>query len=1281
MVRKRKRRPKPAHCARREDNKKRRTQQQKQPPTQPIPTTTKIILQQINIQGLKHKKREIQKYIQLQRSRCNKNTHLIIGLTETWLTEADTMKIKGMSSYQKERPRPKTAKTRHSGGLMILVDNTLDHSPMELVDEHDDIIKINVGQHEIILAYAPNGATDPVKSTQYYQTLQNNTTSDNTIIFGDLNAKTTRSTRCTRANDLNGDLLENIIRKHGLTTRVSTKTCKCNPLTATTQCTFTWYRGPHRSIIDHCVHPENISAKHGGTIHKHHVNFGSDHVLMETTLTFDELRARTEQARRTKETRTTYKETWHKNKEEQYTEELTKTVKALTNALVTKPRAKHSDKEISDFTRELTEAMRKVALKTGALIRMATHTNSHTAKDKSHADPELTKKLDELIEQRQRHFKHLFNQTKNNHKDREAQMTKLQKLITGKNAEIRNLLSTAEKKAERTKWRAMTQAKKEKDMEAFWTNLAKTRQQQQKHQEREQEGNDKGLKTEDGQHLPTATAQVKGWAKYYQQHDEQRTREASRTNPQQRPHQHANKPSQDKLHREQAIMNSRITAKQLKTAIKKRQRKKAPGPDGIYNEMIKATNTETRTAILTLFNNLFDGATVPTDTARATIAPIHKGQRKPKEKMKSYRPICLTSNLLKLYETILDTKLRTYLYSIKAISRLQKGSQPKRGALTTFLLLHEIKRWHYLKEGTQCRTMFIDLSQAYDTINRDKLWEKLESYGINNNIIESIQNIYKQTSYQVRWKERTSQTFTMNNGIQQGSVLSPILYILYTNDMMNHIDSNCTTGVKITEHEKIPFLMFVDDIVLIAPNDKALNTLLYRLNIYTGNNDLKMNIDKTMTIDRSRKDQATRESWTRTNLAMTESKDPISQNRAEYQTQINPIHHIEDADKYKYMGVTIRRLWRSWDDHIKKRVSLANYQARTIANTGINIGNASQPVIKLSYEATIRPIIEYGLAVIPLTKTQIAKLETTQHGILTMLCKTPRRLPKVVLQTELQIEPIEQRIWNTKLTMFHGIRTNSKSHPLLYKLWNSIKPEHLWNQEKTFLNEIDSIAKKLGLTNNNESLPLKSNISKGKWANMVNKAISRYTKTRWKQKMQNLSKPFSEYLSRTAKDSPNNAKQQPTHLSTPNTANISRIMYRTGIIPDRRFAMIINYDKCPLCNKETTTQGAPKDQEHRRAADHILLDCKATLSARTHLNKHLQNTLRQSLNTNTNSITRAQTLALILEAKNHTALRPLGLTNKRKHDNCWTQITEATNTYIHTIDKQLLTKQQHQPNA
>jgi hypothetical protein len=290
-----------------------------------------------------------------------------------------------------------------------------------------------------------------------------------------------------------------------------------------------------------------------------------------------------------------------------------------------------------------------------------------------------------------------------------------------------------------------------------------------------------------------------------------------------------------------------VTPLEVGSLVKKLKSKTSCGYDEIPITIIKENIDLLQFPLAQFFNECFEEGCFPDQLKIAKVIPIHK--KGSKTDSKNYRPISLLPTLSKLLERIIKDRLVRHLYLNKILSERQFGYQKSIGtgdAIRT--LVRDVVQ--QLNEKRKTAGLFMDLSSAFDTINHGILLAKLQHYGVRGKILCLFKSYLTNRKQFVEikcthddteegFKSRTASVF---RGVPQGSILGPILFIIFTNDMINHI-YDIIPDTQVT--------VFADDTNAVISSDNIVelndrvNKALVSFGAWFRINNLKLNCTKT----------------------------------------------------------------------------------------------------------------------------------------------------------------------------------------------------------------------------------------------------------------------------------------------------------------------------------------------------------------------------------------------------------------------------------------------------
>ena len=218
--------------------------------------------------------------------------------------------------------------------------------------------------------------------------------------------------------------------------------------------------------------------------------------------------------------------------------------------------------------------------------------------------------------------------------------------------------------------------------------------------------------------------------------------------------------------------------------IKKINSSKAPGPDSIHIKLLKLAPFEIACYLKEIYDLSIKLGKVPDAWKIANIVPIPK--KGPSSDPALYRPISLTSVCCKIFEKIVVKDIMQYLEQNQILYIKQHGFRSNRSCETQLLnLVHELSE--KLDAGNQVDMVFLDFAKAFDTVPHQRLISKLKHYKLHPQLIQWIEDYLANRSHQVILNNEVSGLERVLSGVPQGSVLGPLLFLLYINDLPENV--------------------------------------------------------------------------------------------------------------------------------------------------------------------------------------------------------------------------------------------------------------------------------------------------------------------------------------------------------------------------------------------------------------------------------------------------------------------------------------------------------------
>lgn len=429
-----------------------------------------------------------------------------------------------------------------------------------------------------------------------------------------------------------------------------------------------------------------------------------------------------------------------------------------------------------------------------------------------------------------------------------------------------------------------------------------------------------------------------------------------------------------------------ITEAGILNLLLKLDPKQSVGLDGIPNQMLIKYAVWCAKYIHLLFEKSLETRKIPSEWKRAKVIPIFKSGDK--QLTSNYRPISLLGSVGKILEHIISKHITSFIESHNWFNPAQHGF---RGGLSTVTQLVEAVHdfSSIINHSGQVDVIFLDFAKAFDRVPHSKLILKLRKLLQNDSIVDWFQDYLSQRTQVVSLNDTHSGSVPVLSGVPQGSVLGPLLFLIFINDISSDI------SVKIK--------LFADDCILYqeikTPDDHhLLNISLEKVHCWCQEWQMSLNLLKTVS------------------MTITRKKSPSNFNYS------IDSHILQSVSQYKYLGIIISSDLR-WNLHID---FIAHKAMKKLWSLRHSLRQATSDIKLTAYKTYVRSLLEYADVVWdPHTASNINKLEKIQKMALRFVFNSyNRNVSSYALRARAQLETLESRRRTNRLKFLFLVCNN-----------------------------------------------------------------------------------------------------------------------------------------------------------------------------------------------------------------------------------------------------------------
>lgn len=287
----------------------------------------------------------------------------------------------------------------------------------------------------------------------------------------------------------------------------------------------------------------------------------------------------------------------------------------------------------------------------------------------------------------------------------------------------------------------------------------------------------------------------------------------------------------------------KITSFEIFKMLSSLDTNKATGPDGIGNKLLREAAPCICNILEQIFNNSLENSTYPEDWKLAHVAPIHK--KNSQSDPNNYRPVSLLPCISKVFERVIYNHVYAFVKDNNLITKRQSGFTHGDSTINQLsYICHKINE--SFDEGDETRAVFLDLSKAFDKVWHRGLLFKLEKIGIRGSLLSWFHSYLTGRRQKVVLDGCESNIKTLTCGVPQGSVLGPLLFLIYVNDLVEHLECE---SYLFADDASIFKRLYRDGVTTA----NCLNRDLEKINIWCKKWLLLINVGKTKSMLFSRK--------------------------------------------------------------------------------------------------------------------------------------------------------------------------------------------------------------------------------------------------------------------------------------------------------------------------------------------------------------------------------------------------------------------------------------------
>ena len=234
-----------------------------------------------------------------------------------------------------------------------------------------------------------------------------------------------------------------------------------------------------------------------------------------------------------------------------------------------------------------------------------------------------------------------------------------------------------------------------------------------------------------------------------------------------------------------------FTGEDVKEAINLMPSTSAPGSDGMVPKLMKRAKGSISRILADIFQHSLETGEIPALWKEGYIVPVHKGG--PSSMPENYRPVCLTSHVIKSQERVIRRSLVNFLEAQNRMDERQHGARGGRSTLSQ-LLEHHYEIIKIMERGENADVIYSDFSKAFQKVDHGLLLHKIRALGIKGKLLRWISNFLRQRKQRVLIDGEVSEETEVASSVPEGTVVGPLFFLIYVSDIGTHVDLGNSIG-------------------------------------------------------------------------------------------------------------------------------------------------------------------------------------------------------------------------------------------------------------------------------------------------------------------------------------------------------------------------------------------------------------------------------------------------------------------------------------------------------